>query len=309
MSVFLAGVVQAGPSNDGVTENVLIGAANADFNAWFTNLWANDGCNVKNSDFSIATFNFDTDKNEFSKSTSSNVDANAVTITASQLNGYKLNALACKWKYDGATETTSTTPVWTKPNGIPKVTFAKAFALKLRNEEVTSVTATCDLWFHHDIREKRPALFAGISRVFALTNCDVPRLNSNEMSDQGRFIKDACANTWPTPGNTQNPAPFQACGGAMVFPSNATTPTTNYLDQATDLACCAKKTAYNCAVVPGSTIKRCTEQGPAPAMAFAQAFSSPLVMVGLCGMAALVVVVAKKHQTATADDGYVSLLH
>ncbi|RHZ00099.1 hypothetical protein DYB31_013096, partial [Aphanomyces astaci] len=176
------------------------------------------------------------------------------------------------------------------------------------------------------------------SKTVLIQNCDHPRWNAERSTDQGRYIKDTCdVVSWyshisgPKP---RQPAPFQACKGALLYPSDPSIEegksSTIYVETgSTGLACCNPKSPTTVAPIscfPGTTsIGLCTDSKD-PNIYYtrsvkffgesvidaAQSYVRELVVAGglLAAVAVVAAVSAKKSSVAGVemDDAYMQLL-
>ncbi|RHY90792.1 hypothetical protein DYB35_011593 [Aphanomyces astaci] len=200
--------------------------------AWFSSLLTtrdHGGCNVKDSDFALVKLKYDPVQN-----------ANYETYVVPDASDVPIK---------------NTFLGLTKDHPVPQDKLDKDAAIKLKNVACTRVDAVCNVYFHSNAPRARfvdPERI-DLTKTFELKNCDAPRFNVASPVDQGRFVKDTCDKVgflgltpwadWeeggvPWGGEWQ-PAPFQACGGWIVFSTDPDT--TVALKPHNELSCCNQK--------------------------------------------------------------------
>ncbi|KAF0697003.1 Aste57867_12277 [Aphanomyces stellatus] len=253
--------------------------------------------------------------------------------------------LRCTWQYKLSAPTTD---YWldTTKLGIKQQNINMDIALKMQNVDVTQVTVACDFFFSPKNKPVvdviKDAVKRSRNKTILIQNCDHPRFNVDHPDDHGVFIKDTCKKTFPSnplkPADRE-PAPFQACAGALVFPSsydvtsaNSVTQTkTLFLDttKSADLKCCNSDTLnakFTCRPFSPEfkTLKLCSDSpSPKPyyvlpvgggygsggssygaySLALVQAYTAHITAaaVALVGVVAAVIV-AVGHRRRHADD-------
>ncbi|RQM26605.1 hypothetical protein B5M09_002379 [Aphanomyces astaci] len=247
--------------------------------------------------------------------------------------------MTCSWKYQNSK---AAAPVLSTASlGAAQPAFDKEVAIKMQNVDVTEVTVSCDFFFKSNAAgaDVKPTKRSR-SKTVLIQNCDHPRWNAERPTDQGRYIKDTCdVVSWysdisgPKP---RQPAPFQACKGALLYPSDPSIEegksSTIYVETgSTGLACCNPKSpttvaTFTCQNLPGTTsIGLCTDSKD-PSIYYtrsvkffgesvidaAQSYVRELVVAGglLAAVAVVAAVSAKTSSVAGVkmDDAYLQLL-
>ncbi|RHY64348.1 hypothetical protein DYB30_007855 [Aphanomyces astaci] len=252
---------------------------------------------------------------------------------------WQFYGMTCSWKYQNSKAAAPF--LSTALLGTAQPAFNKEVAIKMQNVDVTEVTVSCDFFFKSNAAaaDVKPTKRSR-SKTVLIQNCDHPRWNAERPTDQGRYIKDTCdVVSWYsdiTGLKPRQPAPFQACKGALVYPSDPSIEdgkaTTIYVEtNSTGLTCCNPKAPttvapFTCQTLPGSTsIGLCTDSkdpniyytrsvkffGESMADA-AQSYARELLVAGglLAAVAVVAAVSAKKTSAAGVDldDAYMQLL-
>ncbi|RLO00628.1 hypothetical protein DYB28_009782, partial [Aphanomyces astaci] len=220
--------------------------------AWFSSLLTtrdHGECNVKDSDFALVKLKYDPVQNA-NYETYVVPDASDVPIKNTFL------GLTCWWQYKDAGEAEyNWIFTYRKDHPVPQDKLDKDAAIRLKNVARTRVDAVCNAYFHSNAPRARwvdPERI-DLTKSFELKNCDAPRFNVASPVDQGRFVKDTCDKVgFPglTPwadweeggvpwGGEWQPAPFQACGGWIVFSTDPDITVT--LKPHNELSCCNQK--------------------------------------------------------------------
>ncbi|RHY09012.1 hypothetical protein DYB36_009122 [Aphanomyces astaci] len=170
---------------------------------------------------------------------------------------WKLLGLTCSWQY---TDTTGASDPWisTATSTVAQEATSTDFAIQLENIDITRFKALCELKFQSVASTLTNTLSPVATDELKVQNCDVPRFNVGQPSDQGRFIKDTCdKTTWKSA--TWQPAPFQACGGSLVFADDSAKKTV-LSTPPIDLTCCnaaSLEPQFTCGAVDGTHTKWC----------------------------------------------------
>jgi len=175
--------------------------------------------------------------------------------------GWIFNGFQCYWKYKDL----KPSEMWLNTKDASKQTGVKMqFAVKLLNQAVTEISATCDFYFKTANGKK--SMKVTRDRCMSLKNCDAPRFDVEHATDRGVFVK-TCPNTWLANASRQ-PSPFQACSGNLVFPSAPSGGNTVYLKPQSSLTCCNDNdqiapiaATFKCTALTGdwSALGRCTD--------------------------------------------------
>ncbi|RHY20148.1 hypothetical protein DYB32_010096, partial [Aphanomyces invadans] len=254
--------------------------------------------------------------------------------------------LQCTWKYRNSKSAAQF--LNTINRGADQIAFEKEVAIKMQNIDVTEVTVTCEFNFKsYAAKSDALPLKKTRSKTILIQNCDHPRWNAEHPIDQGRFIKDVCnVVSWYSDVKKRQPAPFQACRGALVYPDGPSTEAnaakTIYVETTSDLQCCNIKGSdrgdsrvdsrkspdgtFTCQKLPGDfSTGLCTDSksskyyytasfvGAASMVDSAQAYVRELLVAGgFLAAVAVVAAVSSKQRASTAavemDDAYMQLL-
>ncbi|RHY48769.1 hypothetical protein DYB34_009626 [Aphanomyces astaci] len=336
---------------------------------WWYSMWdcgAAGKCNVEHTDFRVCKFKFDPQCDTYlsmlNPSDAKNIpidpktnDAYKVCEYKDDKNGKKTCSEGCWWHYASCDTASSEEACADRIRGKAVIeqetlamqmllqdtltTAAPEVAIKMQNVDVTEVTVSCDFFFKSNAAgaDVKPTKRSR-SKTVLIQNCDHPRWNAERPTDQGRYIKDTCdVVSWyshisgPKP---RQPAPFQACKGALLYPSDPSIEegksSTIYVETgSTGLACCNPKSPTTVAPIscfPGTTsIGLCTDSKD-PSIYYtrsvkffgesvidaAQSYVRELVVAGglLAAVAVVAAVSAKKSSVAGVemDDAYMQLL-
>ncbi|KAH9145079.1 hypothetical protein AeRB84_011000 [Aphanomyces euteiches] len=233
---------------------------------------------------------------------------------------WQFHGFQCKWQYTNAIETKT---YWldTTKDAANQKEINRDIALKMQNVDVTQVTAKCNFFFKSLNADPNSApIVRNRTKTVLIQNCDHPRWNVKHPEDGGRYIKDTCNQVaWYTDLTKRQPAPFEACKGAMVFPDKPDCTTNNavttiYAEATNALTCCNSPTScFTCQNLPGrESIGVCSDsktkgvyyegvQSSAVLLDLSQPYSTQvMVVVGM--MAFAVAVIAVKRTTRSEED-------